>query len=696
MFFSLKYLPTSILKIVFFAFLLNCHFVLANWEIKDLSTLDPFISNASLTLGHNNNATILSNGKEVFKQEGENNNTNWTGPSNINHNLSFSNLNPAIFTDNSNQLTAIVVNSEGKIAAIKQNFDDTIWKKPIVINKVLTLSQFDPQTKFNSSSSGNIVGILPDHSIYALTPDSDEWKEIQIAQNDRKVEFISPSIGIQENQAIIAWPTLNGQSFVLNTRRYNFTNSIETINTKPYPNGTTQLRQLKVVIDANGNSTLVTTVFAQGYKTYISTLKTDQKEWSDFVQISNNDSFSSDIAINRNGEIMVMWKQGVNKIMAANITDGKLIQESKSIVFSGVNVFFGNGKDTLSINTHGDAVVIIQDSFTNPINFRLIVCYKEALKKEWKNKILQENSQNFPFSTIILNDLQKVVALWNRQGNSFPPFFAATNLHLFQEEKLPTTDSIFPDSGPSQGGTEVIITGSNFKNTIAVDFGSRPALSFHIDSDTQISAITPIGTGTVQVSITTKSGMAPLNATFTYDPSPFVKGLTPSRGSKKGGNEVIIEGVFFNQTSKVTFGNKKALSFRVNSDNNITAVAPPGHGMVNVFVTTPLGTSPANTPADQYTYGNNQPSSMNFIGKTVKNIFATQTVKLNHLTWRPSTDPNVAYYQVLRNGVNVAKVPLKGPFEYNDNKIKGKVAYELITVDSEGNKSVPLEVILIN
>jgi len=85
------------------------------------------------------------------------------------------------------------------------------------------------------------------------------------------------------------------------------------------------------------------------------------------------------------------------------------------------------------------------------------------------------------------------------------------------------------------------------------------------------------------------------------------------------------------------------------------------------------------------------PPSM-FVGKAIKNRFATQTDLINKLTWTPSSDPSVVAYLILRNGVLIAEIPASGPFVYLDhNRRKCSVdTYELIAVNAEGVQSTPL------
>jgi hypothetical protein len=75
----------------------------------------------------------------------------------------------------------------------------------------------------------------------------------------------------------------------------------------------------------------------------------------------------------------------------------------------------------------------------------------------------------------------------------------------------PEVTLVSPPFGPITGGTVVTITGKNFTQASEVKFGSTTAASFTVDSDTQITAITPkaVRPGQVDVSVTTFAGTNP-------------------------------------------------------------------------------------------------------------------------------------------------------------------------------------------
>ncbi len=83
----------------------------------------------------------------------------------------------------------------------------------------------------------------------------------------------------------------------------------------------------------------------------------------------------------------------------------------------------------------------------------------------------------------------------------------------------PTVTAVSPNSGPAAGGTGVTVTGTGFTGATAVKFGTNSATSFTIHSDTSISATSPSGSGTVDVTVTAPGGTSAANPPgdqFTY------------------------------------------------------------------------------------------------------------------------------------------------------------------------------------
>jgi hypothetical protein len=70
----------------------------------------------------------------------------------------------------------------------------------------------------------------------------------------------------------------------------------------------------------------------------------------------------------------------------------------------------------------------------------------------------------------------------------------------------PSVAGVTPNQGPEAGGTSVVISGSNFTGASAVKFGPTNATIFTVDSSGSISAVSPAGSGTVDVTVSTPGG----------------------------------------------------------------------------------------------------------------------------------------------------------------------------------------------
>ena len=70
----------------------------------------------------------------------------------------------------------------------------------------------------------------------------------------------------------------------------------------------------------------------------------------------------------------------------------------------------------------------------------------------------------------------------------------------------PVVTSIAPTTGPAGGGTIVTITGTGLTGAIATGFGSADATNIAVASDTQVIAVSPPGTGDVNVTVVTAAG----------------------------------------------------------------------------------------------------------------------------------------------------------------------------------------------
>ncbi len=195
-------------------------------------------------------------------------------------------------------------------------------------------------------------------------------------------------------------------------------------------------------------------------------------------------------------------------------------------------------------------------------------------------------------------------------GSSTPPTYSAptplANTTITAAAPTVAVTGVNPDSGAPSGNTSVTITGTDLGNASAVDFGSNNPGTITADSATSITATSPAGTGTVDITVTTPDGTSAANPgdEFTYSnvaPPPGLTSISPSTGPVIGGNSVTVTGTNLGGATAVDFGQTPGI-ITADSSSSVTATAPSGTGTVDITVTTPGGTTtPA--PADQYAFG---------------------------------------------------------------------------------------------
>ncbi len=117
------------------------------------------------------------------------------------------------------------------------------------------------------------------------------------------------------------------------------------------------------------------------------------------------------------------------------------------------------------------------------------------------------------------------------QGDAPPPIqVGGVDAIGFNAEvqPAPTIAALGTTSGPTAGGTSVTVTGTDFEGATAVKFGSIPA-AFMVNSEGQITATSPAGSGSVPVSVTTVAGTATSGQQFGYQaPEPPAPAPTPA------------------------------------------------------------------------------------------------------------------------------------------------------------------------
>ena len=179
----------------------------------------------------------------------------------------------------------------------------------------------------------------------------------------------------------------------------------------------------------------------------------------------------------------------------------------------------------------------------------------------------------------------------------------------------PVVTGVSPSTGPSAGGTAVTVVGDNFSTgagATTIDFGpGNPGTAVDCVTSVSCTVVSPAGTGTVDVTVTTSAGTSGTSSVdqFTYSATaaggsgvgsrPVVTSVSPGTGIP--GTVVTVDGSRFTGATAVDFGPLSAASYTVVSATEITATVPSGiEGTVDVTVTTGSGTS-ATSPADRFT-----------------------------------------------------------------------------------------------
>lgn len=189
-------------------------------------------------------------------------------------------------------------------------------------------------------------------------------------------------------------------------------------------------------------------------------------------------------------------------------------------------------------------------------------------------------------------------------GSGHPNMFGTMTVAA-QSNPAPIITTFVPTSGPTTGGTNVLITGTNFSNNATVKFGSLNAVSVNVSSATSINATAPAqSAGSVAISVTNPDGQSATSTSlYTYvvpQPTLAITTVSPVNGSPAGGTPVTITGTGFSSGLSVTFGGTPGTAVQVTSATSLTVVTPAhAAGKVDVVLT---GGGSSATAAGAFTY----------------------------------------------------------------------------------------------
>ncbi|MUG88559.1 VWA domain-containing protein [Paenibacillus timonensis] len=183
----------------------------------------------------------------------------------------------------------------------------------------------------------------------------------------------------------------------------------------------------------------------------------------------------------------------------------------------------------------------------------------------------------------------------------------ATGDYKYQTEPIVT--SISPQTGPYEGGNNVIIEGNYFMKGIKAYFGNKLAQVNINLSATYLSVTAPPAenSGPVDVKLVNPDGTEVIVPNgYTYQekvvPKLEILSITPSKGLTTGGTTVYINGKLISSQVKVFFGENEATGVTYYSDQQIQVKAPANSvaEVVDVKLVNPDGQEAVLTQAFTY------------------------------------------------------------------------------------------------
>jgi alpha-tubulin suppressor-like RCC1 family protein len=169
----------------------------------------------------------------------------------------------------------------------------------------------------------------------------------------------------------------------------------------------------------------------------------------------------------------------------------------------------------------------------------------------------------------------------------------------------PTVKKLSAKKGPGAGHTTITITGTGFEGATEVRFGDSAAESSTVESSTSITAVSPPGAGSVDVTVTAPGGTSPTSTKDLFQYVPAVEAIAPGSGPVAGGTEVTITGAGFApgvSTTAFKFGSNYATQVDCVSQTSCTALVPADKAGTATVVASVGKAKSAAGPGDLYTY----------------------------------------------------------------------------------------------
>ena len=156
---------------------------------------------------------------------------------------------------------------------------------------------------------------------------------------------------------------------------------------------------------------------------------------------------------------------------------------------------------------------------------------------------------------------------------------------------VPSVSSIWPPSGGTRGGTDVVIRGTGFvpgsKATLD-DVPLFPDGGVYVGPNTLSGHVPPHAEGGARLVVHTPLGDTKGAVVFQYLPAPQIAAIAPEVGSVAGGTGVNITGKNFSQQTRIFFGTRLEDALPLDqstwkTNTLIVGQAPAGNGQTTVW-----------------------------------------------------------------------------------------------------------------
>ena len=166
----------------------------------------------------------------------------------------------------------------------------------------------------------------------------------------------------------------------------------------------------------------------------------------------------------------------------------------------------------------------------------------------------------------------------------------------YEDKPAPAITSVQPTSGPTIGGTKIVIEGANFAKGASVYVGRELPKDIVVKSATEIHAVVPPrkAAGVVDIEVALPGvPKAVMKNGFRYDatPAPTISSVSPNRGGTAGGTELTISGTGLLRETQVLVDGKPVKSVKLIDKTTLEVKMPPGEAnkLVDVAMRNPDG-----------------------------------------------------------------------------------------------------------